>query len=241
MATDNSRLVFEHGNQWGKEKDAGPFFGMPAAWRRFIFQVLTNRELAVYAYVCSVMDPNAIAYPTPEQIAEDMGVRTRSVIVDALNVLVEKGFLLAGADPRPGRMSKRTVYQRPLPHHTLKTLLEKDLIDADLFPVANKARKDELTRASDDVVRASLKAMLGEQVFRFFSVLKDTERRKKVLLATFGDFVEARVKEKREELAVKLVQEKDFKKFFGGEIPDYLRDLIAEEQPNAAAGIKTPF
>lgn len=239
MATDNARLVFEIGNQWGKEKEAGPFYGVPAAWRRFIFQILTNREFSVYSYVCSVMDPNAIAYPTPEQIAEDMGVRTRSVIVEALAKLVERGFLLASTDPRPGRMSKRTVYQRPLPQYTLRILLEQKLIDADLLPTANREPRLELTRASDDVVRASLRALLGEQTFSGFQVLQDRERRRTVLIMAFTEHVERLVREKTDEVAIKLLK-RDIKGI-KSEQPDWMRDLISQEHPDAVAEIEVPF
>jgi len=239
MPVNNERLVFAPGNQWTKEKDAGPYFGLPAAWRRFIFQILTNREFAVYSYVSSVMDPNAIAYPTPEQIAEDMGIRTRSVIVDALKTLVDLGFLLAGPEPRSGRMGKRTVYQRPLPHHTLSTLLELGKIDVDLFPTSNHERDAELTKASDDVVRASLKKLLGDDVYRGYATLRDPDRRKRILRTALATHVRDIVEIKTREIEAK--QGEVGIETFTGELPNWMRDIIAEEHPTSPAATKTPF
>lgn len=239
MPVDNARFVFDPGNQWTKEKDAGPYYGLPAAWRRFIFQILSNREFAVYAYVCSVMDPNAVAYPTPEQIAEDMGIRTRSVIVDALSSLVTYGFLLSGPEPRPGRMGRRTIYQRPLPHYTLWKLLDLKKIDANLFPTNNQRRDIDLTKASDDIVRASLQKLLGDKIYHAYSVLRDPDRRERLLTTALKDHVTKAVEARSEELATKRRQTDVAK--LTGEIPDWLRELIAEEHPTAAAAIKTPF
>jgi predicted transcriptional regulator len=192
MAIDNSRLVFAKGNQWVKEKDSAPFFGLPAWWRRFMFQLLTPREVTVYLYLCSVMDPNAVAYPTVDQIAEDMAIKSRSVIVEALNRLIEMGFLLRGAEPYNGRvMGKRVVYQRPLPHYTILKLLELGLIDAELYPTANQTRKDELTKASDEVVRAGLRRLLGDSNFAVYQTVKNPERRIRALVAALDQHVRA--------------------------------------------------
>ena len=239
MPINNERFIFAPGNQWIKEKDAGPYFGLPAAWRRFIFQILTNREFAVYSYVSSVMDPIAIAYPTPEQIAEDMGIRTRSVIVDALKTLVDLGFLLAGPEPRPGRMGKRTIYQRPLPHHTLYTLLELGKIDFDLFPTSNRERVGELTKASDDVVRASLKKLLGDDVYLGYASLRDPERRKRILKTALAAHVKSIVDIKTREIEAKRVEAGIAN--FVGELPEWMRTIIAEEHPDSPAAVKTPF
>ena len=142
-------LVFQIGNQWVKEKDSAPFFGLPSWWRRFMFQVLSPREITIYLYLCSVMDPNAVAYPTVEQIAEDMGVKSRSVVAEGLAKLVELGFLLRRDDPYIGRvMGKRVVYQRPLPHHTVLHLLRTDLLTRPIPVSASgpKSRFDERER-----------------------------------------------------------------------------------------------
>ena len=192
MPVNNSRLVFALGNQWRKEKDAAPFFGLAAWWRRFMFQILTPREIGVYLYLCSVMDPNAVAYPTVEQIAEDMAVKSRSVISNALDRLVETGFLLRGDAPYQGRyMGRRVVYQRPLPHHTILELLKLGLIDEDLYPTANKTRNRELTKSSDEVVRAGLRRVLGQERFTAYDAMKTPDRRKRVMIHALEEHLAA--------------------------------------------------
>jgi hypothetical protein len=119
---DNSRLVYWPGNQW-TDDDTAPYFVVPSAWRRFIFQVLSPRELAVYLYVCSLTDRNAIAYPTIQQIVEDLGVKSRLTITPALERLIRLGFLLGKKQDR-GYLRGRTIYQRPSPHYTIRELLD---------------------------------------------------------------------------------------------------------------------
>ena len=238
MTTDNSRLVFDSGNQWIKERDSAPFFGVPAWWRRFWFQLLTPREITVYLYMCSVMDPNAVAYPTVEQLAEDMGVKSRSTIVDALGRLVELGFLLRGPEPYRGRvMGKRVVYQRPLPHYTILELLRNRLVDGDLYPAAdpNKERNFELTGGSDAVVRAGLRRLLGEENFQAYQSLKNPYRRWQALIAALQahmDKVRAgRRREAEDRIAMSSLKLDN--------LPEEMRQIIEEETEENNAGV--PF
>ena len=168
-----------------------------------------------------------------------MGIRTRSVIVDALKTLVDLGFLLAGPEPRPGRMGKRTIYQRPLPHHTLLTLLELEKIDVDLFPTSNRVRDADLTKASDDVVRASLQKLLGDDVYRGYATLRDPERRKRILQTALAAHVKSIVDVKTREIEARR-DEASIAKFVG-DLPEWMRDIIAEEHPDSPAAVKTPF
>ena len=189
----NSKLVFDFGNQYVKEKDSAPFFGLPAWWRRFMFQILTPREVTVYLYLCSVMDQNAVAYPTIEQIAEDMAVKSRSIVVEAVNRLVATHFVLRSGEPYVGRiMGKRTVYQRPLPHYTILELLKSGLIDENLYPVdiVMKKRNYDLTSASDEVVKSGLKRLIGATNYAAFEMLKVPERRRRALIAALQQHVD---------------------------------------------------
>lgn len=189
----NSKLVFDFGNQYVKEKNSAPYFGLPAWWRRFMFQILTPREVTVYLYLCSVMDQNAVAYPTIEQIAEDMAVKSRSIVVEAINRLVTTHFILRSGEPYVGRiMGKRTVYQRPLPHYTILELLKDGLIDENLYPVEilMKKRNYELTSASDEVVKSGLKRVMGNANYAAYDTLKVPERRKRALIAALQQHVD---------------------------------------------------
>lgn len=160
---DNSRFVFKPGNQW-TDKDNAPYFVIPSAWRRFLFHVLSPRELTVYLYVCSLTDRNAIAYPTTSQIVEDLGVKSRVTVNDALENLKRLGFLLTEAGNR-GRLKNRSIYQRPAPQYTLLTLLTLERIDEALFPVGKP--RGEGAASTDKAVSVHLQSLLQESYIAY--------------------------------------------------------------------------
>lgn len=165
---DNKRLVFKPGNQWTKELEIAPFFAFPGWWRRFMYQVLTAREIVVYCYVCSLCDRYAIAYPSVEQICADLGVLSRVTVSRALERLQRLGFLLRGSDLIKGRLlSRRPVYQRPHPAHTLLTLLDMELIDAELFPNGVTRNKND---SSQGAVNLGLTKLLGNDLFHAYEI-----------------------------------------------------------------------
>jgi hypothetical protein len=155
---DNSRFVFQPGNQW-TDKDNAPYFVIPSAWRRFLFHVLSPRELTVYLYVCSLTDRNAVAYPTTAQIVEDLGVKSRVTVNDGLENLKRLGFLLTETGSQ-GRLRNRSIYQRPAPQYTLLTLLTLELIDEGLFPVGKP--HGEGAASTDKAVSLHLQSLLQE-------------------------------------------------------------------------------
>lgn len=165
---ENERLIFDVGNIWGADTKTAPFFTVPSWWRRFIFQVLSPRHFAVYAYVVSVCDRHGIAYPAPEQIASDLNVKSRIIINRALDDLVSLGFLLRTEERiRIRRGMKRNVFQRPSPTYTLLALLRSGHIGADLFPpdASDNARELDFSQSA---VNAGLKNLLGRQAFESY-------------------------------------------------------------------------
>lgn len=177
----NRQFVIEEGNQWEKGSELGPFLTFPAWWRRFIFQVVTPRELTVYLYLCSVMDENAIAFPTIDQIAEDLGL-TKQPVRDALRVLHRRGFLLIRNDDR----RKITIYQRPAVAHTLLALLtgskgaadeddEEPRIDGYLVPYrgTRSDRERNFIGMSDSVVNAGLAKVLSKGAYAMYQLARE--------------------------------------------------------------------
>jgi hypothetical protein len=180
---DNSRFVFWPGNQW-TDDDTAPYFVVPSAWRRFIFQVLSPRELAIYLYVCSLTDRNAIAYPTIQQMVADLGVKSRLTITPALDRLVRLGFLLGKKQER-GFLRGRMIYQRPAPHYTLIQLLDvktepKAQLDGELYPI--EAKRTEHTANADKAVETHLKRLLGDLYVAY--QYAPAEKKREVLAAT---------------------------------------------------------
>jgi hypothetical protein len=173
---DNERLVFDPGNVWGSDLKTAPFFVIPSWWRRFLFRVLSARNFAVYAYVISVCDRNGIAYPSPEQIASDLDVKSRVIVNRALDDLVDLGFLLRTEERvRIRRAMKRTVFQRPAPSFTLLRLLQKGLIGGDLFPPDTSEDAHELD-FSQSAVELGLKNMLERDAFNRYQSASDKKK-----------------------------------------------------------------
>lgn len=168
---DNKRLVFKPGNQWTKHLEIAPFFAFPGWWRRFMYQVLTAREIVVYCYVCSLCDRYAIAYPSIEQICADLGVLSRVTVSRSLERLQRLGFLLRASNLIKGRLlSRRPVYQRPHPAHTLLTLLEMELIDAELYPFGITRNGND---SSQSAINLGLTKLLGNDLFHAYEIASE--------------------------------------------------------------------
>ncbi len=171
---DNKRLVFQPGNQWMRDTEVAPFYVIPGWWRRFIYHVLSAREFVVYTYLCGIFDRNAIAYPTAEQIGNDLGIKSRVIVARALDTLVQYGFILRGPSLIRGRLlSRRPVYQRPMPAYTLLKLMELNLIDENLFP---KHRNTESGDFAQSAVNLGLQNLLGNDLFHAYEIASPAVR-----------------------------------------------------------------
>jgi hypothetical protein len=161
-----------------------PFFTVPSWWRRFVFQVLSLRDLAVYCYLCSLTDKNGIAFPTQSQIASEMGLE-KDAVISSVRKLHSLGFMLRELRQLPGARtsSKRTVYQRPAPEFTLLRLIKSGIIGAGLAPVNKSQRSDDERDTSEAAVISGLKSLLGPKLFEqldpndFDSVVQTLEQR----------------------------------------------------------------
>jgi DNA-directed RNA polymerase specialized sigma24 family protein len=69
--------------------------------------------------------------------------------------------------------------------------LKLDLIDGDLYPTANKTQNRELTKASDEVVRAGLRRVLGNERFMAYDAMKTPDRRKRVMVHALEEHLTA--------------------------------------------------
>jgi hypothetical protein len=167
---DNSRLVFEPGNQWGKDSEVAPFFVVPSWWRRFVFQILSAREFTVYCYIVGMTDRYGIAYPTVQQIQTDLGLGSRSIVSRAIDKIVGRGFLLRRARLVRGvEVARRAVYQRPHPAYTLLRLLDLELINAGFFPVgfSQEEAEDDYNASA---VALGLQNVLGADLYQAYKI-----------------------------------------------------------------------
>lgn len=244
----NEKFVFDPGNQWPKDSEVAPFFGFPSWWRRFVFHVLTPREIAVYLHMCSVMDNNAIAYPTIEQIANDMGVESRATVKKALETLIVRGFLLRAERVNRGR--KMYVYQRPAVEHTLLALLNpeptekeprpKPLIDARLFPPA-KSKGLKPSKSSDSVVDAALRRLLKPN-FPAYAHMRDgdPESARQFLAGLLKEKLDARKQEGLQKAKIEVARRTvslNLEKY-ADTLPPELRELFLQAIPESE---KVPF
>ncbi|MEA2664167.1 MAG: Helix-turn-helix domain, partial [Candidatus Eremiobacteraeota bacterium] len=101
-----------------------PFTEIPAWWSGFLFHVLNTRQLSVYLYLSMLADGDGTCHPTTNQIRQDLGLSSLTIIFDAMSVLEAYGFVLRRRQTVPGSTSRRNVYQRPSCEFTVLRLLQ---------------------------------------------------------------------------------------------------------------------
>jgi hypothetical protein len=168
----NAHLVWGGGNQFSA---VSPFFAIPSWWRSFFFTVLSPRDIAIYTYICSHMDENAIAYPTYQYMKADLNISNARIIKKSLDHLIDCGFLMVRI-LAPIRISRhsRNVYQRPCIEYTLRELLNKNYIDTAFRPqipkpAAAAVRGDRIGR-NEASIRGGLYRLLGGAGLRAWEV-----------------------------------------------------------------------
>jgi hypothetical protein len=173
-ATRAGVRVVQYGNQLGG-KMPPPFFSIPAWWRRFLFRVLSPRELTVYLYISSLLDKNSLAWPTQAQIANETGVSSIDTVARAIKRLVQLGFFIRNTQHVAG--AQRSVYQRPAPEFTLLRLLDAKKIDNQLFPPGKESESfDDELDTTDSAVALGLQSLLGMQAYIQYVTTRDTDK-----------------------------------------------------------------
>ncbi len=119
-----------------------PFTEVPAWWSGFLFHVLNTRQLSVYLYLCMLSDESGTCHPTSNQIRQDLGLSSLTIIFDAMSVLESYGFVLRQRGSVPGSNTRRNVYQRPTCEYTVLRLLQCERLDGLLRPVAGRRQRD---------------------------------------------------------------------------------------------------
>ncbi len=84
---------------------------VPAWWSAFIFHVLNPRQVCMYVYLVMLSDPKGECSPTIDQIREDLGLYSSSMVFEALAALEDLGFIVA----RAPSVRRRSFPAKPLP------------------------------------------------------------------------------------------------------------------------------
>lgn len=157
-----SEPAIDAANSYPSQQTPAPYFTFPSWWRPFIFQVLSTRQLSIYLYLCTLFSETGTAYPLKTQIAEDMGIRNRGVVDEALEHLEVTGFLISekrSLNRERGRV-RRTIYQRPAIEFTLLRLLDKRLINGFLLTPSSEDIKASYKRHRS-AIRMGLRKLTG--------------------------------------------------------------------------------
>lgn len=128
-----------------------------------MFHVLNPRQVCMYLYLSMLCDDGECS-PTIEQIREDLGLYSPSMVFEALAVLEDLSFISRERQSFPGVRAKRNVYRRPPCEATILRLLERERIDAELRP---KGGGSPASQESQALVVDGLKQTLGEHYDRY--------------------------------------------------------------------------
>jgi len=128
----------------------------------------------MYMYLTMLSDERGECSPTIDQIREDLGLYSTSMVFEALAALDDLGFITRIRAAFPGIRARRNLYRRPSCESTLYRLLERGRIDGHL-------RSTNPTRApasaeSQALIEEGLAALLSEDYERYQSTAEEEKR-----------------------------------------------------------------
>ncbi len=147
---------------------------IPAWWSGFLFHVLNPRQISMYMYLTMLSDDRGECSPTVDQIREDLGLYSTSMVFEALAALDDLGFITRIRAAFPGIRARRNLYRRPSCESTLYRLLERGRIDGHL-------RSTNPTRApasaeSQALIEEGLAILLGTAYDQYQRTPEDEKR-----------------------------------------------------------------
>lgn len=152
-----------------------PLALVPAWWSAFIFHILNPRQVCMYLYLVMVSDEHGECSPTIDQIREDLGLYSSSMVFEALSVLEDLGFIVRERLTVDGTRSRRNRYRRPSCETTLLRLLERGRIDGELH-TSNPLRA-AASPESQALVIAGLHDLLGDEGYeRYVASARELKR-----------------------------------------------------------------
>lgn len=148
---------------------------IPAWWSGFLFHVLNPRQISMYLYLTMLSDTRGECSPTVDQIREDLGLYSSSMVFEALAALDDLGFITRIRAAFPGIRARRNLYRRPSCESTLIRLLERGRIDGHL-------RSTNPTRApasaeSQALIYEGLAMLLGDAYGQYEDAKSESDKR----------------------------------------------------------------
>ena len=137
-----------------------------------MFHVLNPRQVCMYLYLAMLSDKGECS-PTIEQIREDLGLYSPSMVFEALAVLEDLAFISRERQSFPGVRAKRNVYRRPPCEATILRLLERGRIDCELRP---KGGGSPASQESQALVLDGLRLTLADQYERYANSTPSAKR-----------------------------------------------------------------
>lgn len=129
----------------------------------------------MYLYLTLLASERGDCHPTIEQIRDDLGLLSTSMVFEALTVLETFGFIVRERHSFAGTRAKRNVYQRTPCAFTVLRLLEHDKIDEQLNPKSFSPAPPAAPE-SKALAAIGLRELLGEKYHQYESATKDNKR-----------------------------------------------------------------
>ena len=139
-----------------------------------MFHVLNPRQVCMYLYLTMLSDDTNECHPTIEQIRDDLGLYSGSMVFEALATLEDLGFITRERQSFPGVRAKRNVYRRPPCEFTILRLLERNLIDGELRP--RRSYDVAPSEESKQLTEEGLKQLLDRQYQAYANAGIDDKR-----------------------------------------------------------------
>ncbi len=147
------------------DTSCSPFAVIPAWWGGFLFHVLNPRQVCMYTYLTMLADRDGRCHPTIDNIREDLGLYSSSMVFEALTALEDLGFIVRERRAFPGVRAKRNVYRKPSCEATVLRLLERGRLDGYLQPVGPSA--SPASAQAKELVVEGLRRLLGAAYERY--------------------------------------------------------------------------
>jgi DNA-binding PadR family transcriptional regulator len=145
--------------------DCRPFVLLPAWWSGFLFHVLNPRQICIYTYLTMLCDDEGSCRPTVDQIRDDLGLYSSTMVFDALSTLEALGFFVRERQTHGDARSRRNVYRRTSCEFTVLRLIETGKIDGTLRPV--QLGGAPASEEGKMLAHEGLRDLLGERFERY--------------------------------------------------------------------------
>ncbi len=128
----------------------------------------------MFIYLTMLSEAAGECHPTIEQIRDDLGLYSASMVFEALATLEDLGFITRERQSFPGVRAKRNVYRRTPCEATVLCLLQRNLIDGEMRPSRNAGAP--AAEESRLLAEAGLKEILGADFPRYESATAAAKR-----------------------------------------------------------------